>query len=162
MNQSGIRPSKSRFTGEDEFQRIMDFLGGEKVFHHRIHSSLEAHQLISDGFPGGVLNFLLKNIGIFRDPDLLQKAVGVSLRTLQRKASPHKALTEAQSGRAWKFAEIMAKATQVMGSQEEAERWMTSPAMALDQRRPIDLLSTPAGVELVEDLLIRLEYGVYA
>jgi uncharacterized protein (DUF2384 family) len=27
--------------------------------------------------------------------------------------------------------------------------------------RPIDLLSTPAGVELVETLLERIEYGVY-
>ena len=28
-------------------------------------------------------------------------------------------------------------------------------------RKPIDLLSTPAGVESVEDHLTRLEYGVY-
>lgn len=33
--------------------------------------------------------------------------------------------------------------------------------MALDQRKPIDLLSTPAGVESVEDHLTRLEYGIY-
>ncbi|TIU87949.1 MAG: DUF2384 domain-containing protein, partial [Mesorhizobium sp.] len=31
-----------------------------------------------------------------------------------------------------------------------------------DQRRPIDLLATPAGVGLLEDYLERLEYGVYA
>ena len=29
------------------------------------------------------------------------------------------------------------------------------------RRRPIDLLGTPAGVEMVEDLLGRIEYGVY-
>jgi len=34
-------------------------------------------------------------------------------------------------------------------------------ATGLDQRRPIDLLTTPAGVELVEDFLGRIEYGVY-
>jgi uncharacterized protein (DUF2384 family) len=34
--------------------------------------------------------------------------------------------------------------------------------MALDQRRPIDLFSTPAGVETLETYLTRLEYGVYA
>jgi uncharacterized protein (DUF2384 family) len=33
--------------------------------------------------------------------------------------------------------------------------------MALEQRKPIDLLSTPAGVETVEELLTRLEFGVY-
>ena len=33
--------------------------------------------------------------------------------------------------------------------------------MAFEQRKPIDLLSTPAGVASVEDHLTRLEYGVY-
>jgi putative toxin-antitoxin system antitoxin component (TIGR02293 family) len=38
---------------------------------------------------------------------------------------------------------------------------MERPAMSLDQRRPVDLLSTPAGIESVEDHLTRLGYGVY-
>jgi putative toxin-antitoxin system antitoxin component (TIGR02293 family) len=38
---------------------------------------------------------------------------------------------------------------------------MERPAIGLEQHRPIDLLTTPAGVEIVEDFLRRLEYGVY-
>ena len=38
---------------------------------------------------------------------------------------------------------------------------LQQPALGLEQRRPIDLLRTPAGVKLVEDFLGRLEYGVY-
>ena len=34
-------------------------------------------------------------------------------------------------------------------SQAEAEAWLERPAMALERRKPIDLLSTPAGVETV-------------
>jgi putative toxin-antitoxin system antitoxin component (TIGR02293 family) len=49
----------------------------------------------------------------------------------------------------------------VLGSQEEAEKWLERPAIGLDQERPIDLLTTPAGVKLVEDYLGRLEYDVY-
>jgi len=60
-----------------------------------------------------------------------------------------------------KFPEILAKATRVLGSQEEAEQWLKRPAIGLDQQRPIDLLTTPAGVKLVEDYLGRLEYDVY-
>ena len=33
--------------------------------------------------------------------------------------------------------------------------------LGLDQRRPIDLLATTAGVEIVENHLERIEYGVY-
>jgi putative toxin-antitoxin system antitoxin component (TIGR02293 family) len=53
------------------------------------------------------------------------------------------------------------RGTALFGSQPEAEAWLERKAMALDQRRPIDLLSTPAGVEALEDHLTRLEYGVY-
>ena len=59
------------------------------------------------------------------------------------------------------FAEILTKATRVFGSQDEAERWLKRPAIGLDQKRPVDLLTTPAGVKLVEDHLERLEYDVY-
>jgi len=60
-----------------------------------------------------------------------------------------------------KLAEILAKATAVLGSKEDAEQWLEKPAIGLDQRKPMDLLATPAGVEMVEDYLGRLEYGVY-
>jgi len=86
----------------------------------------------------------------------------MSVRTLQRhKSAPDELLDVQQSGRAWKFAEILAKATRVLGSQEEAERWLKRPAIGLNQQRPIDLLTTPAGVKLVEEYLGRLEYDVY-
>ena len=35
-------------------------------------------------------------------------------------------------------------------------------AIGLDNRRPIDLLSSAAGAEAVENALTRMEYGVYA
>ena len=86
----------------------------------------------------------------------------MSVRTFQRhKNTPVVHLDVQQSGRTWKFAEILAKATCVLGSQDEAEQWLKRPAMGLDQKRPIDLLTTPAGVQLVEDYLGRLEYNVY-
>jgi putative toxin-antitoxin system antitoxin component (TIGR02293 family) len=73
-----------------------------------------------------------------------------------------KPLSQEQSSRAWKFADILARATSVLGSQDEAEQWLERPAIGLNQRRPIDLLATSAGTEIVEDFLRRLEYGVYA
>ncbi|MDB5404164.1 MAG: uncharacterized protein JWQ55_6182 [Rhodopila sp.] len=86
----------------------------------------------------------------------------MSLRTIQRrKDASMKPLNQEQSGRIWKFAEILAKATAVLGSQDQAEEWLQQPAMGLDQRRPIDLLATQAGAEIVQEFLGRLEYGVY-
>lgn len=66
-----------------------------------------------------------------------------------------------QSGEACKFAEILTKATELFGDQEAAEAWLSTPAIGLEQRRPVDLLATPVGVRQVEDLLVRMDYGVY-
>lgn len=95
---------------------------------------------------------------------MLEKAVGISLRTLQRrrKDAGDTLLNAQQSSRTWKFAEILGRATAVFGSQPEAEAWLDRPAMGVDRRKPIDLMGTSVGVQAVEDYLTRTEYGVYA
>jgi putative toxin-antitoxin system antitoxin component (TIGR02293 family) len=60
-----------------------------------------------------------------------------------------------------KFAEILTRAATLFGSRAAAGQWLAQPAIGLDHRRPIDLMATPAGLELVEDYLGRIEYGVY-
>jgi putative toxin-antitoxin system antitoxin component (TIGR02293 family) len=139
-------------------------LGGRATFKRELRNRLDAHESIEEGFPGGVLIRLSENVELLRQPKAFEKAMGISLRTLQRRkkeASP-KRLSVEQSGRAWRFAELLEEAIEVFGSQREAEDFFGRPAMGLNQRRPIDLLSTPAGAELVETHLERLKYGVYA
>lgn len=146
-----------------ELQRVAELLGGDRVLRHKLKHPLDAHELLLEGLPGKALTHLLGRL-VFLDKTLsCEKAVGMSLRTMQRYKQQKRAkpLNQEQSGRTWKFAEILAKAIEIFGSQAEAEQWLERPAMGLDQRRPIDLLATPAGVELVEELLTRLEYGVY-
>jgi putative toxin-antitoxin system antitoxin component (TIGR02293 family) len=117
--------------------------------------------MLNRGLPRGALTSLIEKL---HDIPVIEvsEALGVSVRTLQRhKASPAALLDVQQSGRTWKFAEILAKATRMLGSQEEAEQWLRRPAIGLNQQRPVDLLTTPAGVKLVEDYLGRLEYDGY-
>jgi len=144
--------------------RTVALLGGPRTLHRPVRSRLEAHDLLEKGLPGHALTHLVNDVAILRAPHhgSLEKAVGISLRTYQRrKDAPDKKLSPEQSGRAWKFAEILGRAIELFGSQADAEAWLDQPAMALEQRKPIDLLSTPAGVGSVEDHLTRLEYGVY-
>ena len=143
---------------EAELQRIVALLGGDRVLLHRLRTPLDAHEMLLIGLPGRALTHLIDSVAVLRNAASLEKAVGISLRTLQRrKDAPAKPLTQEQSGRTWKFAGILAKATAALGSQDEAERWLERPAIGLDQRRPLDLLATPAGMQLVEDFLQRLK-----
>lgn len=156
------RLTDGQSTATLNYLRILsELLGGRRVLGRDVGNPLDVHDMLLRGLSVRALDALDRNL-ILIDRSEWLKAIGVSLRTYQRhKDSPARPLNPEQSGRAWKFAEILAKATSVFGSQEEAEQWMDRPAIGLDQRRPIDLLTTAAGVELVEDYLSRLEYGVY-
>lgn len=61
----------------------------------------------------------------------------------------------------WALAEILAQAQELTGSREGAEQWLNQPAMALDWRRPIDLMDSPEGAERAKTLLNQLAHGVY-
>lgn len=157
-------PNEKKATAtEAELKRITKLLGGKRKLKGEPRSQLEAHEIIRQGIPTQALLHLRDEVsGPVMKTFSFEMAVGVSPRTVQRlKAARGKRLSTEQSSRIWKFAEILAKATEVFGSQAEAEQWLERPAIGLNQNRPIDLLATAAGVELVEDHLRRLEYGVY-
>jgi putative toxin-antitoxin system antitoxin component (TIGR02293 family) len=146
-----------------ELQRVLDLLGGARTFRRPLRTPLEAHEAILEGLPGRALTHLVESFTSLEKSPSLEKAMGMSLRTFQRRrGAPTRRLSLEQSARTWKFAEILARASEVFGSRDEAEKWLERPATGLNRRRPIDLLATPAGVELVEDFLTQLEYGVYA
>ena len=144
-----------------ELQEILDLLGGRQILGATIKSELDVHELLHRGLPRAAVSSLVEKLNIVEAAEA-SEALGMSVRTLQRhKVAPVERLDVQQSGRAWKFAEILAKATRVLGSQDEAEQWLKRPAIGLNHERPLDLLTTPAGVKLVEDYLGRLEYSVY-
>lgn len=149
------------FPEDENFRSVVNLLGGQRVLRKKLRTRLDAHDLIIGGLPSAALLYLANSVVFLREDEAIKSVIGVSLRTLQRRKEEPKPLSEDQGGRTWKFAEILAQATRVLGSQGEAERWLKSRVIPLSGRRPIDLLSTPAGVEMVENLLTQLEFGVY-
>lgn len=125
--------------------------------------AIEAHDAMMAGLPAAALRRAVEHVGLLRDQRIFEAVMAMSLRTYQRlRDQPEKRLDLASSGRLWRFATILARAADLLGGQAEAEAWLAAPQIGLDQRRPIDLLATPAGTALVEELLDRMDYGVYA
>lgn len=149
---------------EHDIARTYALLGGRSTIRKPVRTSLEAHDLLMRGLPSSALLHLTQEITSLTSGNVLDKAIGISVRTLQRrkKDAPEAVLSVDQGNRTWKFAEILGRATEIFGSREAAEGWMNQPAIGLDQRKPIDLLATAVGVEALEDYLTRIEYGVYA
>jgi putative toxin-antitoxin system antitoxin component (TIGR02293 family) len=160
-------PLVSRATAIEAFEQLQSqvagLLGGASIIGRPLGTgALDAHFLIEAGIPNRSVDHLAQSLKVMGQQSL-EQAIGISLRTLQRKEKkPRELLSHEQAGRTWQFAELLAKATMVFGAQDEAEQWFERPAIGLNQKRPIDLLTTPAGVKVVEDHLERLAYGVYA
>ncbi len=126
-------------------------------------AALVAHDALVTGLPAEALQRAVEQVGLLRDQRIFESVMAISLRTYHRlRDAPGRRLDLATSGRLWRFSEIMARAVDVLGGQPAAEAWMAAAQPGLEQRRPIDLLATPAGTALVQDLLDRMDYGVYA
>lgn len=138
-------------------------LGGVGVFAVPITNRLAVHQAIVErGVPYASLQCLITALPGLDEREVI-KVLGISDRTLRRqRETPMKPMPAPLASKTWLFAETLAKASEVFGTQEKAEEWLNKPAMGLNDQRPIELLQTVQGTELVTDFLTRLDYGVYS
>jgi putative toxin-antitoxin system antitoxin component (TIGR02293 family) len=87
--------------------------------------------------------------------------LGISKATLHRRKAAGR-LDPAESDRVVRFARLMGKAVEVLESDDNARRWLTSPQFGLGGAVPLDYADTEVGAREVEDLLGRIENGVYS
>jgi len=83
----------------------------------------------------------------------------ISLRTLQR-YTPEKKLNTPQSERLLEVSRMYGHGYEVFGSRKKFNQWMDVPNPALGGVTPFSLLDTRAGLEMVDDLIGRIEHGV--
>jgi putative toxin-antitoxin system antitoxin component (TIGR02293 family) len=142
-------------------QLATELLGGRRVLRRQVATQEDAHELVLRGIPAEAMTRLFASM-LSLSSNILLTTIGVSARSfVRRKAAPKTRLPIDKSERLWRFAEVLAHATRVFGSQVEAEQWLDRPAIGLDRRKPIDLLRTDPGTRLVSDYLNRIEHGVY-
>jgi len=87
--------------------------------------------------------------------------LGISKATLHRRKATGR-LDPAESDRVVRFARLMGKAVEVLESDDKARQWLTSPQFGLGGAVPLGYADTEVGAREVEDLLGRIENGVYS
>ena len=61
-----------------------------------------------------------------------------------------------------RLARVLARAIAVFESQDAAKRWLQEASTALGERKPIDLLATDIGTEVVLNELGKIDHGFFA
>jgi len=85
----------------------------------------------------------------------------IPLRTLQHRRSRREKLTVEESDRVLRVIRVLSLAESVYGSRERALAWLRNPHARLDGRAPLSLLNTDTGSRIVEELLVRIDEGMF-
>lgn len=86
----------------------------------------------------------------------------INIRTLQRyKGEKSHVFKPNQSERIFELAEVISTGYEVFDNADDFNLWLNFPSPALGNQKPIELLDTSYGKDLVLAELNRIEYGIF-
>ncbi len=113
---------------------------------------------LKEGLPASSFDKLCKAMAI-PSADLARLA-GIAPRTLARRKKAGRLLSD-ESERVLRLGVLFDRAKDVFGDAEAARSWLKSPKRALSGSTPLDYADTEPGAREVENLLGRVEHGVF-
>ena len=120
------------------------------------------HELIrriQKGLPFSDLKVLQNSIDM--PFEQLAAKLAISRSTLQRRKAAGR-LSPDESDKVIRFARLLEHATNVFGEVDKARAWLKFPQRGLGGAVPLDYAETEIGAREVDNLLGRIDYGVYS
>jgi putative toxin-antitoxin system antitoxin component (TIGR02293 family) len=151
-----------------DLERFRQFLrtGAPGPHYYVILLGLETFDLpellrtIERGFSYRTFERFLRNISL--PFDQVTEFVDISRRTLTRRKQEGRLLPE-ESDRLLRASRLFGKALELFeGDRESATEWLTRRQLALGGAVPLDLAKTEVGAREIENLINRLEHGVFS
>jgi putative toxin-antitoxin system antitoxin component (TIGR02293 family) len=116
-------------------------------------------QNIKKGLPISVFEKIQKELDV--SADTLASAVNIANRTLTRRKKEGRFQPD-ESERVLRIASLFDRALQVLHRHSRVQLWFKSPQKGLGGKTPLEYADTEPGAREVEDLLGRLEHGVFS
>jgi putative toxin-antitoxin system antitoxin component (TIGR02293 family) len=120
------------------------------------------HELIrriQKGLPFSELKALQDKIDV--PLEQLAGKLSLSRSTLQRRKATGR-LSPDESDKVMRFTRLLGHAADVFGNIDKARAWLKHPQRGLGGAVPLDYARTEVGAREVENLLGRIDYGVYS
>ncbi len=96
----------------------------------------------------------------FSDDELFDLVI--PRRTLARRRVEGDLLTVEETDKALRLMRIATQAEKVFGEDAKAYRWLRKPKRELSGETPVAFLASESGARLVEEMLCRIEHGIFA
>jgi putative toxin-antitoxin system antitoxin component (TIGR02293 family) len=147
-------------TSRSKELNFVHLLGGKSIVTKPIRSEFDIINLSNDGLTKASLDALIGHLGISKKA-FSENILDASVKTLERKKSTDK-LDKHTSSLVIEIAKIVEHAFAVFENEEKVKSWLSAPNKALNNIKPIDLFYMPTGLNMVNDILGRIEEGVYS
>jgi putative toxin-antitoxin system antitoxin component (TIGR02293 family) len=138
---------------------VVEVLGGSSLIRGKHSTSLDLVDLGEKGLTKASLSRLAEYLRLTSAQ--MARLLPVTARTLQR-YTKKRPLSPVVSGHMLEIAGVAVRGVEVFGEKDVFLTWMSRPSVALGNRKPLDLLSSPLGIDLVLDELGRIEHGVFS
>jgi putative toxin-antitoxin system antitoxin component (TIGR02293 family) len=125
----------------------------------KIASYLDYIKLSNTGITKASVNTLADYLGVSRKY-ISENILDLSVKTMERKEDGER-LSRKISSHALEIAKLLQHAYHVFRNEDKLKRWLNRENRALNNMKPVELLDTLSGLVLVDDVLGRIEEGVY-
>jgi putative toxin-antitoxin system antitoxin component (TIGR02293 family) len=136
------------------------WLGGSARIDHHIRTDFDIIKAGMEGITKSSVDELTVHIGVSRKI-MAEDILNLSVKTLERK-KPEDKLDKRTSSHALEIARVMQHSFKVFEDEEKIRHWLNRDNKALNGLKPVQLLSTLTGINMVNDILTRIEEGVYS
>ena len=139
-----------------KLQAVENILGGKDTLRSSLKDSLDQIHVIENGIPRKSLLKFIENISYSMKD--MAGLLHVSERTIKR----NELLDTPLADQVMQLAILFTRGFEVFESKEDFLEWLEIENQALDNKRPKEYLGTSVGRQLIEDILGRIEYGVFS
>ncbi len=126
-----------------------------------INSDLSIVKSANKGVNSVIFSELVEISGMNRN-FLAEQVFDISLKTMLRYQREKKKLNPRNSEIALKLLKLFNKGIEIFSTMNTFMLWLNKPAYGLGDQVPITLMNTNTGIDLIEEELIRIEFGALA
>lgn len=134
-------------------------LGGRSILGHSLETEMDRYELSRAGLPKRALLSLVANLNFTLRS--MAALLNIAERTIQRKRDDE-LFDLSTSEQILQIAEVYSRGAEVFASAGNFQEWMNTENISFGGKRPLELLPSRYGAQMILDEVGRMEYGVYS
>ena len=138
-----MKPSKPKPLAYDEVQ-------DNAAMAQRVEAGLPVAEVVQFGKQAGFTT------------DEIAQLIRIPARTYARRVASKSRLKVPEGERAVRIMRLFDRAKQVFGTNENTRRWFNAKILALGRKTPLEYAQTEPGAREVENVIGRIEHGVFS